>query len=181
MTTRYIDIDSSRRNRFSYPIIGDFVVEVNSSYSNTPTKAKDPVILAFPYEVNLLSGGSTLTQIALSVTSSAVVNFYRGSYIEIFGNFRLITSYDNTTQIATVSPGFPVAYPAITPYTIRKALPVELATGGTYQEALPVNTAANIFTPGPLAAVIAGADGLGLQDYYVFIAGAAPPVNISMG
>jgi hypothetical protein len=178
---RYIDIDSARRNRISYPLIGNFVLNVNSNIKNTPVSAEDPVVLAFPYETNQLSGGSTPTQLALSVTSSNVVNFYRDSYLEIFGNFRRIISYDQTVQIATVSPAFGVAYPALTPYTIRKQLPVELAAGGTYQEALPVNTAANVFTPGPLASVIAGANGLGLQDLYVFVAGATPPLTYQWG
>ncbi len=177
---RYLDIDSGRRNRFSYPKIGDFVVDVNGIYRNTPATALDPIVLSFPYETNLLSGGSTFTQIALSVAASNIVNFYRNSYIEIAGNFRLCTAYDNTVQIATVSPGFAVAYPALTPYTIRKELPVELAAG-VYQEALAVNTAANIFTPGPLAAAIAGPDGLGLQDLFIFVAGAAPPLTYQFG
>ena len=83
---RYLDIDSGRRNRFSYPKIGDFVVDVNGIYRNTPATALDPIVLAFPYETNLLSGGSTFTQIALSVAASNIVNFYRNSYIEIAGN-----------------------------------------------------------------------------------------------
>lgn len=177
---RYIDIDSGRRNRFAYPKIGDFVVNVNSRQNNTPTTSTDPVILAFPYETNQLSGGSTVTQIALSVTSSNIVNFYRNSYIEINGNYRKIISYDNTVQIAVVSPAFPIAYPALTRYTIRKELPIELAAS-VYQEALPVNTAFNTFTPGPLAAAIAGPLGLGLQDLYVFVAGATPPATYQWG
>jgi hypothetical protein len=181
MSTKYLDLDSSRRNRFSYPNIGDFVIDVNNSLKNTPKTALDPIILAFPYETNLLSGGSTFTQIALSVTSSNIINFYRNSYLEIAGNFRLITGYDQTTQIATVTPPFGVAYPALTPYSIRKALPVELAPGGVYQEALPVNTPSNIFQPGPLALAIAGADGKGLEDYYVFIRGATPPYSFQWG
>jgi len=177
---RYLDIDSGRRNRFSYPSIGNFVVEVNGTYHNTPSSALDPIVLAFPYETNLLSGGSTPTQLTLSVAASNIVNFYRNSYIEINGNFRLCTAYDNSIQVATVSPAFPVAYPALTPYTIRKELPVELSAG-VFQEALPVNTAANVFTPGPLAAAIAGPDGLGLQDLFVFVAGAIPPLTYQWG
>ncbi len=177
---RYIDIDSGRRNRFSYPKVGDFVVHVNAKQQNTPTTAIDPVVLAFPYETNQLSGGSTVTQIALSVTSSNIVNFYRNSYIEINGNFRRIISYDNTVQIATVAPPFGVAYPALTRYSIRKQLPIGLAPG-VYQEALPVNTATNVFTPGPLALALAGANGLGLQDLYVFVAGLTPPTSYQWG
>ncbi len=177
---RYIDIDSGRRNRFAYPKVGDFVVDVNGRNNNTPTSSVDPIILAFPYETNQLSGGSTVTQIALSVTSSNIVNFYRNSYIEINGNYRRIISYDNTIQLAVVSPAFPVAYPALTRYSIRKQLPLELAPA-VFQEALPVNTATNIFTPGPLALAKAGPTGLGLQDLYVFVAGLTPPTSYQWG
>lgn len=177
---RYIDIDSARRNRISYPLIGNFVLNVNTNIKNTPVSAEDPVVLAFPYETNQLSGGSTITQIALSVTSSNIVNYYRNSYIEINGNYRRIISYDNTVQIAVVFPAFAVAYPALTRYSIRKELPIELAAG-VYQEALPVNTATNEFTPGPLALAKAGPTGLGLQNLYVFVAGATPPTSYQWG
>jgi len=127
---RYIDIDSARRNRIAYPLPGDFVVEVNSSYRNTPTTALDPILLAFPYEANQLSGGSTFTQIALSVLASPILNFYRGSWIEINGLFRKCISYNQTTQVLTIDPAdpFPFAPPALTPYTIRKELPYERST-----------------------------------------------------
>ena len=127
---RYIDIDSSRRNRTLYPKPSDFVIQVNGTYNNSPDRSQDPILLAFPYEANQLSGGSTFTQLALSVTSSNIINFYRNSYIEIFGNFRRIIDYDNFTQIAIVDIPFPVAYPALTPYTIRKDLPNEVNTTG---------------------------------------------------
>jgi hypothetical protein len=82
---RYIHIDSGYRDRLTYPNIGDFVVETNAYTLNGPATAKDPILLAFPYESNQLSGGSTTTQITLSVTSSNILNFYRDSYLEING------------------------------------------------------------------------------------------------
>ena len=100
---RYIHIDSSYRDRLTYPKIGDFVVETNGTTLNSPDIAKDPIILSFPYEANQVSGGSTTLQVALSVTSSNILNFYRGSFLEINGEFREITGYDNTTQIATIN------------------------------------------------------------------------------
>jgi hypothetical protein len=129
---RYVDIDSSRRNRQIYPKPGDFVISLGGTYNNNPETAGDPILLAFPYEANRLSGGSTFTQLALSVISSNIVNFYRNSYIEIFGDFRKIIEYDNLTQIATVDVAFPFAYPALTPYTIRREIPFEgpKLTGG---------------------------------------------------
>ena len=137
--TRYIDIDSTFRDRITYPKVGDFVIPVNGAVRNSPLTAFDPILLAFPYETDALSGGSTLTQMALSVLSSSIVNYYVGSVINIGSEFREIISYDNTTQIATVSPAFPVAYPALTPYYIRKQFPVPFINGA-YQDVLVVPT-----------------------------------------
>lgn len=124
MPNRYLDISSEFRDRKTYPNVCDFVVNVNAHYNNTPQTAEDPVILSFPYEANLTSGGSTVTQIALSVTSSAIINYYRNSILQIGNEFRTITAYNGSTQVATVSPGFSVAPFALTEYTIRKQLPI---------------------------------------------------------
>ena len=137
--TRYIDIDSTFRDRITYPKVGDFVIPVNSVVKNSPLTAFDPILLSFPYETDALSGGSTLTQIALSVLSSNIVNYYVGSVINIGSEFREIISYDNTTQIAAVFPAFPIGYPALTPYYIRKQFPVPF-NNGAYQDVLTVAT-----------------------------------------
>lgn len=152
MSSRYIDIDSTFRDRITYPKPGDFVVQVGGSQKTTYDTAADPVILSFPYETDLLSGGSTVTQIALSVVSSNILNFYVGSVIDIGGEFRNIIAYDNTAQIATVSPGFSLLYPALTPYWIRKQLPIALS-GNNYEDVLAVpNPNPNTIVLGPLAA-----------------------------
>jgi hypothetical protein len=156
--TRYIDIDSTFRDRITYPKVGDFVIPVNGAVRNSPLTAFDPVLLAFPYETDALSGGSTLTQIALSVLSSNIVNFYVGSVINIGSEFREVIAYDNTTQIATVAPAFPVAYPALTPYYIRKQFPVPFINGA-YQDVL---TAATPTT----TSVILGASASPVDGYY---------------
>lgn len=122
---RFFDIDSTYRDRISYPSIGDFVIATNGNAPpNTPQTSVDPVIRAFPYEASLTNGLSTLTQIALNVLASGIFNFYTNSYLEIAGEFRLIVAYDANTQFATVDPGFSVAPPAITPYTIRFEQPI---------------------------------------------------------
>ena len=122
---KYIDLDSTYRNRKLWPLSTDFVVDINAATRNTPANALDPILLAFPYEVNLTSALSTPTQIPLSVNSSSIKNFYRNSYIEIAGIFRLITSYNELTQIVTVTPAFGGPFPALTQYTIRKEEPFE--------------------------------------------------------
>jgi len=125
---RYIHIDSAYRDRLTYPNIGDFVVETNAYTLNGPATAKDPILSAFPYESNQLQGGSTTTQIVLNVTSSNILNFYRGSYLEIGGVFSLITAYDNTNQVATVQTAYGTAPSALTLYTVRKEVPAERST-----------------------------------------------------
>ena len=47
-----IDIDSSFRDRISYPDCGNFVIPINTSFSNSnnPFTARDPVLLGFPYD-----------------------------------------------------------------------------------------------------------------------------------
>jgi len=169
--SRFIDITSSGRNRLAYPNVCDFVIPLNSISQNTPQTAEDPILLAFPYETNLCSGGSTFTQIALAVTSSDILNFYRGSYINIGTEYRQITAYDNSTKIATVSPGFSVAPPALTLYSIRKELPIEL-TPGNFQAVTGGAAATNRQVVLPV--------GFNARDYignYIFIPGPTVPLS----
>jgi hypothetical protein len=171
MVTRYLDIGSQFRDRNAYENPCDFVLEMGGQIKNNPVTALDPVIQAFPYETNLCSGGSTTTQIALSVTSSIILNYYRNSFIQIGNEFRLCTGYDNTTQIATVTPGFTVAPVALTLYSIRRALPVSLL-GGQYRDV----TGAPSFSTNE---VVLGALAESIDDFYVnnwiFIPGPTPP------
>lgn len=164
---RYIHIDSSYRDRITYPKIGDFVIETNGTILNSPDIARDPVVGAFPYEANQLSGGSTTIQIALSVTSSNILNFYRDSFLEINGEFRKITGYDNTTQIATVASAFSAAPPALTKYTIRKEVPAERNTTSA------LSSSKN--------KVFLNAAASNVNNYYVntylFIPGGTPPTS----
>lgn len=148
--TRYLDIDSTYRNRLMYPLPGDFVINVNTPSATVPENALDPVILSFPYETDQTSGGSSTTQIALSALSSNIINYYVNSYINIGTEFRKVISYDNTTQVATVDVAFSAAPPALTPYWIRKELPLELAAN-SYEDTIPVNSTLNTVTLGALA------------------------------
>jgi hypothetical protein len=168
MVKKFIDINSSFRDRVSYPSVGNFVIAMDGNPPpNNPQSSIDPVILAFPYESSLTNGLSTVTQIALNVLASGISNFYKGSYLEINGEFRLILGYDASTQFATVSPGFSVAPPAITPYTIRKEQPI--IRGVTSAASVTTN---EVYLP--LASSV-------VNDFYVnnfvFIPGATPPYS----
>lgn len=123
MNRRFLDIDSGYRNRLTYPSVSNFVVQINSTNVSSSSNAQEPVLLAFPFETNLLQGGSTVTQIVLSTNASPVTNYYRGKWLEINGYFRQVIAYNGTLKIATVSIPFPVAYPVLTTYTVRFELP----------------------------------------------------------
>jgi hypothetical protein len=177
-TTRYLDISSAYRDRSLYPQTCNFIVQVNNNNSTSnPIGSNDPIVLGFPYDAGLLSGGSTNTQFALSVNSSNILNFYRGSFICIGTYYGKIIAYDNTTQVATVdAPGIPgPPPPALTPYTIRYELPLPLDNVPTYQEATTVNTPINIFQPGPLG------QQQDLQNRFVLFQGANFPDTAQWG
>lgn len=163
---KYIDLDSTYRNRKLWPMPCDFVVDINAQTKDTPQTALDPIILSFPYEANLTSALSTVTEIPLSVKSSSIRNFYQNSYLEINGIFRLIISYDEVTQIATVSPAYPFVYPALTSYTIRKEKPFQgpLLTGG-----VAINNVTIVLDP-----TASSVDDF-YVNYYVFLPGSLPP------
>lgn len=165
MSKRYLDINSSFRDRKLYPSVSDFVLKLNPGYVAKANEAVDPVLLAFPYETNLLQGGSTFTQIRLSVESSNILNYYVNSWIEINGFFRQVISYDPTLKSATVSLPFPAAYLALTPYTIRYELPVLRNT----TSATATNTSQIVLNAG------ASSTNDGYVGKYVFVAGASPP------
>jgi len=184
LTTRYLDISSAYRNRYQYPDSCNFVVQVNNNNNSqsNPVGSNDPVALGFPYDAGLLSGGSTNTQFALSVDSSNILNFYRGSYINIGTYYGLITAYNQITQVVTVStpiPGPPP--PALTPYTIRKQLPLPLDLVPNYQDATIVATPLNVFEPGPLGQAKAGTDPFSLNNKFVLFQGANFPDTAQWG
>jgi hypothetical protein len=163
MVIRYIDIDSSFRDRKTYPIAGDFVIPINSkSQTLNADTAQDPVILSFPYDAGLGAYAVNVTtgtlDVTLSTVSSSVVNFYVNSYLEVGGLFFKIDKYDPVTRIATMSSAYPGPLPALnTSYTIRFSLPVPL-TGGIYQNTTGgASTSTTSITLGAAASVISGA------------------------
>lgn len=165
---RYIDINSAFRDRRTYPNVCDFVIEMNTNTNNyTPENSQDPVLLSFPYETNLLQGGSTLTQLVLSIESSGILNFYIDSFLEINGNFRKIISYNPSLKVATVDSPFPVAYPVTTLYTIRYEKPI------LYDFTSAISPA--------LDKVVLSASASSENDIYVnnwiFIPGSSPPTS----
>ena len=165
---KFIDINSTYRDRLTYPSVGDFVIPTNGTPApNNPLNAIDPIINSFPYEASLTNGLSTTTQIALNVLASPISNFYLNSYLEINGEFSLITSYNASTQFTTIDPAFSIAPVAITPYTIRFEKPIlygltSASSVDTFTVYLPVGSST--------------INGFYVNNY-VFLQGLAPPTT----
>jgi len=176
---RYLELDSNFRNRKLYPNPCDFIIDINAATRNTPQSALDPIILAFPYEVNLTSGGSTVIQIALSVNSSTIRNFYKGSVLEINNIFRKIISYDEFSQTATVDIAYPFAPLALTSYTIRKEIPVDYNV--TTQAQIPFTGIPELDNTPTSRKIRLNASSITSDNYYnnlyIFIPGVSPPAS----
>ncbi len=134
---KYLDLDSTYRNRNQFPNPCDFVIPYggNTGRSRNSNTSSDPVILAVPYVTSTLQAGSTSTSIVLNASSSPIPNFYIRDYLRIVfvpGNLgstqqSRIVSYDESTQTAVVSPAFIGAPAAASVYDIRNEAPVEFA------------------------------------------------------
>ena len=144
-----IDIDSSYRDRLSYPDCGNFVIPLNSQKSPVSNgfNAVDPVILGFPYDTGISLTGATNNifnglSVHLGASSSSQVNFYLSSILQIplVDYYGTIISYDEVNKIVeTIEP---YAGPLPTgpfEYTIRFEFPQKNPPGGSYVNTLPVN------------------------------------------
>lgn len=153
MSVKYIDIDSTYRNRNMYPNPSDFVVPI--SYEQNPTTnpyyTQDPIVNAVPFELKTTSAAkASNTSVYLSTTSSTIDNFYVDDYLQIGSEFAKITAYDGTTKIATLqSPGITGAVALGDSYVIRKALPYFTGTVG----AAPTTTTINLNGSGNASSV----------------------------
>jgi hypothetical protein len=69
--------------------------------------------------------GNTTTAIKLASGSSATTDFYKGNYVRIVfgtgagGPGRIVTAYDGSTKIATVTPAWPVAPDSTSEYVFE--------------------------------------------------------------
>lgn len=153
-TYKYIDIDSTYRNRNLYPNPCNFVIPfTDAAPKNSGLIAEDPVFLGFPWvmgTVNTISTSSSTTSILSNFTPSPVPsnydgnlglnpatlipNFYDGYYIQVFTNpgpspglaseFSKILSNTSKEEFI-VSP--PISGPGLAVnrrYRIRKDVPI---------------------------------------------------------
>lgn len=137
---RYIQFDSSRRNRNLYPNPSDFVL-IPSQYgsSNTAEQAFDPLVAGVPLFTGITNSVtvSSSTNIFIDNTSnpSNTPNAYVGLVLELPSNtltpeFRNITYYDNVTKQIKVDSPFTNPISLSEPLNIRNGKPVFISTSG---------------------------------------------------
>jgi len=133
---KYLELDSTYRNRNQYPNPADFVVpyQISGSY-NDCVQAFDPVCYSAPFEQG---SGATLvnanTVQLIQLTSSSVDNFYIKYYIGLINTlvnprviqYSKITNYVGLTLTATVSGTFTLPIGGSYQYVIVKQLPVDI-------------------------------------------------------
>jgi len=128
---KYLDLDSTFRNRNNYPLSSNFVVPITySGRESTSSTSIDPIIDSFPYTASSLPLGSNVVQtvvdptnIQLGVAETIIDNFYINSFLEINGEFRRIISYSGATKTATIESAFTVVVAVGNIYYTRKSIP----------------------------------------------------------
>ena len=154
---KYMELDSTFRNRNQYPNPADFVVpyQISGSY-NDSIEAFDPVCLSSPFERGV---GATLTS-ATTVTlipfvSSSTDNFYVNQYIGLIDTsvipntiqYSKITSYIGLSRAVIVLGNFTLLAGTYS-YIIRKQLPIDISYNtNTQVSSLLAMTAIIAFTP----------------------------------
>ena len=135
-TVKYLDIDSTYRNRKNYPNPNDFVIPITyPGRDSTAATAVDPIIDAIPYTgslnppgINVTGTSTSSSVIVLDSSESNIDNYYINSVLEISGEFRTITFYNGTTKEATVSSPFSSIPLLGTVYYTRKVQPFFVGT-----------------------------------------------------
>lgn len=124
---KYLNIDSTYRNRNLYPYQTNFIIPVSWSADpiTDPFKAFDPISNAYPSEISTTQAITTGTTAVLNANASTIENFYINRYLQIGSEYRKITNYDATTKNATLETGFTTdPIPAGTTYYIRLEIPL---------------------------------------------------------
>jgi hypothetical protein len=153
-----IDIDSSYRDRLTYPDCGNFVVPLNTKQPQIINgfNAADPVILGFPYDTGIYTSTGSVTdpfglfppltalKLTLGASSSNQVDFYVGNCIQIpsIDYYGTIILYNESTKEVLCYPNAPAPPASFTGftgsyYTIRPEFPQKI--NNNYVNTLPVN------------------------------------------
>lgn len=134
-SVKYLDVDSTYRNRNNYPNPYDFVIPYSfpnkgstslgffdavldsSPYTGSPTLQPGQLVTEGTF---LLSTSSTTTEIVLDAQDSPIDNFYINSTLQLDDQFRTIISYNGVTKVCIVGQPFFSPPPPGTVYYIRK-------------------------------------------------------------
>ena len=113
---KYLDIDSTYRNRRLYPNPNQFVIPLNyPSRNENPATAIDPIVDSIPYTGSSNPVGSNTTQssvglppnqVTLDSQEPAIDNYYINNVLQLTQfptNYYNITAYNGTSKVATVN------------------------------------------------------------------------------
>lgn len=167
---KYLDIDSTYRNRTDYPDSNSFIVRnSNSSYvSPNNLVAYNLPVYSFPMSQLYLAGVYTplslqnggVNNITLDARETGnIPNFYAGYYIESIDStnavpaaplnysqvqYNTVISYNNTTKAITTSVDFPIATQPVanSKYVMRKNKPLYI---GNVNSIDPTNTIVDLY------------------------------------
>lgn len=135
---KYIDVDSTYRNRVNYPLQSNFIINFNKTGRITNlNNSTDPIALSAPFLNGTSQTGSTTTVVL--GTGSPIDNFYINDYIgvnfpgQITNQYRQVIGYTGSTSTAIVNSPYSSSTTHLN-YTIRQGLPSfegYLSTGST--------------------------------------------------
>lgn len=188
---KYIDIDSTYRNRVSYPLQSNFIINFNKTGRITNlNNSSDIVSLATPFATGIIQGSPNLSTVILQTGSSLIDNFYINDYIGVnFPNtiahqYRQVIAYTGSTLAATVSLPY-TSSPSGLNYTIQQSLPSfegYLSTGSTSSTLLLSNANTSVVN-NSLIRITTGANVNQIRPIYnmlftgnVFSVGVFPPL-----
>jgi len=124
--SKYIDFDSTYRNRTDYINPNNFVVPIYLNQQNN--NFYDPILLSSPFTASNKPILQNTTQfsvdninITLDSQEPTIENFYKNNNLQIDNEFHKIIAYDGITKVATVDTAFSSVPVINTHYTIRKA------------------------------------------------------------
>lgn len=168
---KYLDIDSTYRNRKDYPNPNDFVIPITyPGRDSTAATAIDPVIDSIPYTGSINPPGVNVTGIStspvlitLDVGESIIDNFYIDSFLQVSGEYRRIIKYNGTSKTATIESPFSVLPSNGTVYYTRRSIP--FFTGSIVASPAPT---INSFALNSLASSI---NGIYINSYVRFTSG----------
>lgn len=161
-TRKYLELDSTFRNRRQYPNPSDFAVpfQISGSYNNC-IEAFDPVCLSTPVEQGTGAQLVVPSQITLvPLVSSAIMNYYVKQYIGLINTsvtpyqiqYSKIGEYNGLTRVATTIGNYTLPNGTYL-YTIRKQLPAEIPYNTNNEVSAVLNMTTIVFYS-PLAVMI---------------------------